>query len=166
MRQSFDTLGTNFSEISIAILIFSFKKMRLKMSSAKVSAILFRGRWVKISKVSVFYLPCVLPVKIEFKLCLSFTSTTNCVHNTELTFTTRGSFHSGQLGSYRHCRWIGSLVDIEYVRKVHPYVSTCRKWGMISTICASPASVGEWQKLQIFVSYQVMLKPYCSVEDY
>ena len=28
-------LGTNFSEISIEILIFSFKKMRLKVSSAK-----------------------------------------------------------------------------------------------------------------------------------
>ena len=28
-------LGTNFSEISIGILIFSFKKMRLKLSSAK-----------------------------------------------------------------------------------------------------------------------------------
>ena len=29
------TLGTNFSEILIGIQIFSFKKMRLKMSSAK-----------------------------------------------------------------------------------------------------------------------------------
>ena len=28
-------LGTNFSEISIEILTFSFKKMRLKVSSAK-----------------------------------------------------------------------------------------------------------------------------------
>ena len=28
-------LGTNFSEISIEILLFSFKKMRLKVSSAK-----------------------------------------------------------------------------------------------------------------------------------
>ena len=29
------TLGTNFNEISIGIQIFSFKKMRLNMSSAK-----------------------------------------------------------------------------------------------------------------------------------
>ena len=29
-------LGTNFSEILIEILIFSFKKMRLKVSSAKM----------------------------------------------------------------------------------------------------------------------------------
>ena len=36
-------LGTNFSEILIRILSFSFKKMHLKMSSAKVAAILSRG---------------------------------------------------------------------------------------------------------------------------
>ena len=30
-----EPLGTNFSEISIEIQIFSFKKMRLKVSSAK-----------------------------------------------------------------------------------------------------------------------------------
>ena len=35
---SFETLRTNFSEILIAILIFSFKKMCLKLSSAKVRA--------------------------------------------------------------------------------------------------------------------------------
>ena len=40
-------LGTNFSEISIRILSLSFKKMHLKMSSAKMAAILSKGRWVK-----------------------------------------------------------------------------------------------------------------------
>ena len=40
-------LGTSFSEISIGILSFSFKKMHLKMLSAKTAAILSRGRWVK-----------------------------------------------------------------------------------------------------------------------
>ena len=39
-------LGTNFSEILIEILTFSFKTMHLKLSSAKVAAILSRGRWV------------------------------------------------------------------------------------------------------------------------
>ena len=39
-------LGTNFSEIWIGILSFSFKKMRLKMSCARMTAILSRGRWV------------------------------------------------------------------------------------------------------------------------
>ena len=38
--------GTNLSEIWIAIIAFSFKKMRLKKSSAKMAAVLFRGRWV------------------------------------------------------------------------------------------------------------------------
>ena len=33
-------LGTSFSEIWIGILSFSFKKMHLKMSSAKMAAIL------------------------------------------------------------------------------------------------------------------------------
>ena len=42
-------LGTNFSEIWIWILTFSFKKMHLKMSSAKLAAILSRGRWVKLN---------------------------------------------------------------------------------------------------------------------
>ena len=45
---SFEPLGTNFSEILIEILAFSFKKMCLEMS-AKVAAILFWGRWVKAS---------------------------------------------------------------------------------------------------------------------
>ena len=39
-------LGTNFNEIRIGILSFSFKKMHSKLSSDKVAAILFRGRWV------------------------------------------------------------------------------------------------------------------------
>ena len=39
--------GTNFSENWIGILSFSFKKMHLKMSSARMVAILSRGRWVK-----------------------------------------------------------------------------------------------------------------------
>ena len=40
---SIEPLGTNFSENWTKILIFSFKKMRLKMSSAKVAAILSGG---------------------------------------------------------------------------------------------------------------------------
>ena len=40
-------LRTNFSEILIKIQNASFKKMHLKMSSAKMAAILYRGRWVK-----------------------------------------------------------------------------------------------------------------------
>ena len=40
---SIGLLGTNFSEISIRILSFSFKKIHMKMSSAKMTAILFRG---------------------------------------------------------------------------------------------------------------------------
>ena len=40
--QSSGLLGTNFSEIGVGILSFSFKKMHLKMSSAKAAAILSR----------------------------------------------------------------------------------------------------------------------------
>ena len=40
-------LRINFSEILIEINQFSFKKMHLKVSSAKMAAILSRGRWVK-----------------------------------------------------------------------------------------------------------------------
>ena len=40
-------LGRNFSEFLVAILIFSFKKMRLKVSSAKKTAILSRPQSVK-----------------------------------------------------------------------------------------------------------------------
>ena len=42
-------LGTSFSEIWIWILSFSFKKMHLKMSSARMAAILSRGRGVNSS---------------------------------------------------------------------------------------------------------------------
>ena len=47
---SIGLLGINFihfSEIGIGILSFSFRKMHLKLSSAKMVAILSRGRWVK-----------------------------------------------------------------------------------------------------------------------
>ena len=43
---SFGLLGTNFNEIQTRILSFSFKKIHLKLSSAKMAAILSRGRWV------------------------------------------------------------------------------------------------------------------------
>ena len=48
---SFEPLGTNFSEIWIVIQTFSFKKMRLIMSSAKVSAILSTGKWVNTFRI-------------------------------------------------------------------------------------------------------------------
>ena len=38
-------LGTNFSEILIAILIFSFKKMRLKVSSGKLRSFWVNSLW-------------------------------------------------------------------------------------------------------------------------
>ena len=38
-------LRTNFSEIWVRILSFWFRKMHLKFASAKMSAILSRGRW-------------------------------------------------------------------------------------------------------------------------
>ena len=62
-------MGTHFSEILIGILSFPFKKMHLKLSSAKMTAILSRGgggtwRWVKwydtkdgITSISSFYMP-------------------------------------------------------------------------------------------------------------
>ena len=43
----FGPLGTNFSEIVIEIEIFSFTKLHLKVSSAKVAAILSRPQCVK-----------------------------------------------------------------------------------------------------------------------
>ena len=43
-------LETNFNEIWIEILTFSFK-VYLKMSSAKMAAILSRGRWVEFEAI-------------------------------------------------------------------------------------------------------------------
>ena len=39
-------LGTNLSEIRIGIISFPFNKMHLKLSSAKMTAIMSRGSWV------------------------------------------------------------------------------------------------------------------------
>ena len=44
---SIGLLGTSFSEIWMEFLSCSFKKMHLKVLSAKMTAILFRGRWVE-----------------------------------------------------------------------------------------------------------------------
>ena len=52
---SIGLIGTNFNEIRIVILSFSFKKIHLKMSSAKMAAILSRGRWVKRVSVSIAF---------------------------------------------------------------------------------------------------------------
>ena len=52
---SIGPLGTNFSEILIKMNNYSFKKMHFQMSSAKMVAILSRGRWVKLQP----YLPGV-----------------------------------------------------------------------------------------------------------
>ena len=41
-------LGTNFSEILFGIQTFSFKKLRLKTSSAKMASILSPPQWVKV----------------------------------------------------------------------------------------------------------------------
>ena len=43
---SIEALGTNLTEIWIEIVTFSFKKMRFKMSIAKMAAIFSRGTWV------------------------------------------------------------------------------------------------------------------------
>ena len=43
---SIGILGANFSESWIGILSFSFKKMHLKMSLARMAAILSRTRWI------------------------------------------------------------------------------------------------------------------------
>ena len=50
---SIGSLGTNFSEIWMAINIFSFTKMHLKMPSAKVAAILSRCQWANKSTYGV-----------------------------------------------------------------------------------------------------------------
>ena len=49
-------LGTNSSEIRIGNLSFSFKKMHLKLLSAKMAAILSRGRWVNIDLMFVSHI--------------------------------------------------------------------------------------------------------------
>ena len=61
-------LGTNFREILIEIHTVSFKKMHLKMSSGKMSAILFRPRCVKLQidiggKEPRFSLHCITDMK-------------------------------------------------------------------------------------------------------
>ena len=45
-----EPLGTNFSEISIGIQTFSFKKMHLNMSSAK-----WRPFWLGLNVLTIFY---------------------------------------------------------------------------------------------------------------
>ena len=49
-------LGTNLSEIWIGTLPFSFKKIHVKMSSAKMVTILSRGRWVNSYTHSAAYM--------------------------------------------------------------------------------------------------------------
>ena len=49
-------LGTNFSEILIAIEMFSLQKMHLKMSSVKWRPFLSRPQWVNIIVADAWYI--------------------------------------------------------------------------------------------------------------
>ena len=70
---SIELLGTNLSEIRIGILSFSLKKMHLKLSSAKMAAILFRGD------------------ELKYRMCRSMV--TNC-DNMHIAFNTQHSHYS------------------------------------------------------------------------
>ena len=49
---SIELLGTNFNEIRIGILSFSFKRTHLKLQSATRASILPRGRWVTLDGIN------------------------------------------------------------------------------------------------------------------
>ena len=68
-----EQIGTNFIETWIRILSFSFKKMHLKMSSAKMAAILSKGRWV-IMPPGLSYIPRIVHTDRDL-LCLSWCGT-------------------------------------------------------------------------------------------
>ena len=55
---SIGPIGTNFSWIRIEIQNFSFRQMHLKMTSAKLAAILSRGRWVNNESSLVQIMAC------------------------------------------------------------------------------------------------------------
>ena len=67
-------LGTNFSEILIAILTFSLKKMRLKVSSAKRRLFCLCLNVLKADKI--FRLQCVYGVWVFYEPSLSFCNVT------------------------------------------------------------------------------------------
>ena len=71
-----EPLGTNFSEIVIEILIFSFKKMRLKVSSAKWRP--FLSRLQRVNEFDLLLCICVI-------WCLKTSSTLNQVMDCCLT---------------------------------------------------------------------------------
>ena len=90
-------LGTNFIEILIGILAFSFKEIHLKMSSAKIAAILSRGRWVNWSgDVFILMKFCSLTALKMVKLR---TVTKISVNSTGLLTLTSGRFEW-------NCRWL------------------------------------------------------------
>ena len=60
-----EPLGTAFSEISIEIITFSFKKIHLKMSSAKMAAICLGLNELKKHLTYTLYFVCVLCVYIN-----------------------------------------------------------------------------------------------------
>ena len=66
-------METSFSEIWIGILFFSFKKMHLKMSSAKNGGHFVQGRWVKM--LSVCLTAISVPFFIQFRLSWRLLST-------------------------------------------------------------------------------------------
>ena len=65
-------VGTNFREIWIGIIFFSFKKMHLKLLSARMAAISSRGRWVNKSSQEPIHKPIHTECKTIKKRTISY----------------------------------------------------------------------------------------------
>ena len=78
--------GINFSESWIRILSFSYKKINLKMSSARMAAILSRGKWIKLAPHYCILINLKYPLKFfqMFNTFIALTSInmgdSSCLH--------------------------------------------------------------------------------------
>ena len=106
-------LWINFSEIRIWILSLLFKRMHLKMSSAKMAAILPRERWVKHNQ---WYMAdfCVLKClhSMRSNRTSEFYSPPNAMYtlSTKSSGISRGFIRSVFIGCSLQANWINQFV--------------------------------------------------------
>ena len=108
---SIGTLGIYFNAIWIRIQLFSFKKMQLKMSSAKMAAVLHKGRRVKGARVEFTGRSFVLKITLSLYSFNHEASDFQVLPNCVLTFSKYGlcSGHSLKGG------WDGTGISNVYL---------------------------------------------------
>ena len=143
-------LGTNLSEILIKIQNFSFTKMYLKMPSAKMAAILSKGRWVKQGHFYKFIAePLLTPRRESFVVFEHF-----CLHwylvmikSLDVCYSTTGNIIWKPSLYFLHS---SELLIKHDIKLFHGYIRNIAQYDMDSAYWMSIAKTVNWKDCKLY----------------